>query len=220
MMQTLDPPIVIETRPECDASVIWLHGLGADGNDFAPVVPELGLAPDLAVRFVFPHAPRRPVTINGGMVMRAWFDMIPTRTGFRENEDDLRTSMGFVDTLVEAERVRGVSPRRIVLAGFSQGALTALYTALYLPVELAGVLALSAWLPEGGELPVPPYALPVFLGHGSEDPLIPLTLGDRARTRLRELGAEVEWHRYPMGHSVCPQEIEDIGRWLNLRLRA
>jgi phospholipase/carboxylesterase len=219
-MTSLEPAVVVETRADCDASVIWLHGLGADGNDFVPLIPELRVPADLGVRFIFPHAPMRPVTVNGGMVMRAWFDMDLGVTGFRENQNDLRASARAVANLVETEQAHGIDPTRIVLAGFSQGGLMALYSALHMPVELAGVIALSSWLPEGEALPSLSYPLAVFFGHGNEDPLIPVARGDAARRQMEELGARVEAHRYSMAHSVCAEEVVDISRWLIPRLRA
>lgn len=214
------PAVEFETAHPPTASIIWLHGLGADGNDFVPLIPELRLPEGLGIRFVFPHAPMRPVTINGGMVMRAWFDMGLGASGLSEVEDDLRASVSVVSQLVQGEVGRAIDPMRIVVAGFSQGGLMALYSALHMPVQLAGVIALSSWLPEDASLPKLSYPLPVFFGHGTEDPVIPMARGEAARQRMGELGARIESHTYPMGHGVCPEEIADISRWLNLRLRA
>lgn len=211
-------PIEMETGEPVSASIIWLHGLGADGNDFVPIVPELGLPPDLAVRWVFPHAPFRPVTINGGMVMRAWYDMQPAPDGFTEAAEHIKESATTLHALVEEQCRRGIAAARIVVAGFSQGGAVALYAGLHSPVPLAGVIALSTCLP----LPREPYPEPVangkhpvvFMGHGRFDPLIPLLRAQSSRDRLRERGVDVAWHDYAMGHGVCAEELRDISRWL------
>jgi phospholipase/carboxylesterase len=212
-----DAPVVIETRPDCDASVIWLHGLGADGHDFEPIVPELGLSRDLGVRFIFPHAPKRPVTVNAGMVMRAWYDMAPVAGGFEEDRDELQESASRVMALIDGEHARGIARERIVIAGFSQGGVLALYTALQLPWQPAGAIAMSCWMADF-DTSRNAVGLRVFMGHGRDDPLVPYARGQEARDRLQKLGAEVEWHDYPMGHSVCPREIDDIANWLRRRL--
>jgi phospholipase/carboxylesterase len=194
--------------------VIWLHGLGADGHDFEPIVPELGL--DLSVRFVFPHAPIRAVTINNGMQMRAWYDIL----GFRGAEDDvgIRASAAAVTRLVDREIESGTPADRVVVAGFSQGGAIALHLALRSSRRLGGVLALSTYLPLGGSLALeksPASAdLPIFMAHGTSDPVIPLALAEESRRRLEQESYVVDWHVYPMAHSLCLPEIEAIGGWL------
>ena len=216
------PAVVIEpqTAP-AEASVIWLHGLGADGHDFEPIVPQLGLPPGLGVRFVFPHAPERPVTVNGGMAMRAWYDVQDMELS-REDEAGTRESERQVQALIEAEQARGVAPGRIVLAGFSQGGAIALHTALRYPQRLAGLLALSTYLPLADTVEAERSAAnamtPVFMAHGLDDPIIPIARGRESFRRLQELGQPAEWHEYAMPHAVCAEEIGDIGRWLTARL--
>lgn len=218
------PPdvIEIETAPAPDAAVIWLHGLGADGRDFEPLVPELRLAPQLRVRFVFPHAPVRPVTINMGMPMRAWYDILQMGGG-KEDEAGIRASQALVQALIEREKGRGVDPRRIVLAGFSQGGAVVLHTGLRHSERLAGVLALSTYLPLAGKLTTEHSAanqdLPVFMAHGTQDPMIGIERARASRVALESLGYPVQWQEYPMAHSVCGEEVADIAAWL-LRLLA
>jgi phospholipase/carboxylesterase len=216
--------------PECveielgqpTASVIWLHGLGADGHDFEPLVPELGLSGDTGIRFVFPHAPMRPVTINGGMTMRAWYDI---RTFDREGPQDeagIRESAQLLERLIERERQRGSDYGRIVVAGFSQGGAIALHTGLRFPRRLAGLIALSTWLPlaqafreeVAGAPGAVPRDLPIFMAHGRYDPVLPLELGRISREALEHAGFTVEWHEYPMAHAVCPDEIATLRQWL------
>lgn len=208
--------IELETAPNPTASVIWLHGLGADGNDFAPIVPELEL-PDIAIRFVFPHAPMQPVTINGGMVMRAWYD-ISDNAIRREDEGGVRASQAEVEKLIARERSRGVAAQNIVLAGFSQGGAVVLHTGLRHPERLAGIMALSTYMPladlVSGEIAAMNRSLPIFMGHGSGDPIIPMARAQQSRTLLEQLGYAVEWHDYPMPHSVCAEEIADVSGWL------
>jgi phospholipase/carboxylesterase len=209
------PSVVVETGARPVGAVIWLHGLGADGHDFAPMVPELRLPPSLPLRFVFPHAPVRPVTINGGMRMRAWYDIKSFDAKGRADAAGVHESSGHVEELVLAERARDIDAGRIVLAGFSQGGAIALHWALSAPRELAGVVALSTYLPL--ELPARAAerpAFPVFMAHGTEDNMVPFQAGRLSAVRVRESGATVEWHEYPMGHSVCPEEIADIRNWL------
>ncbi len=214
--------IELETGPRPAASVIWLHGLGADGHDFEPIVPELDLSPTPAVRFVFPHAPTMPVTLNGGMMMRAWYDVYGLDGARREDEAGIRASQARVEALLAREAARGVSATRIVLAGFSQGGAVALQTGLRYAVRLGGLLALSTYLPLAPTLPAEASPanrdVPIFMAHGSHDPVIPLDRATRARDRLIELGYAVEWHEYPMPHSVCVEEIADISAWLRARL--
>jgi phospholipase/carboxylesterase len=210
--------VEVETGRRPRASVIWLHGLGADGHDFEPLVPELGLPPALAVRFVFPHAPMRPVTINGGMVMRAWYDVRPEGGERREDAAGVQESQARIEALIAREKQRGIAAGRIVLAGFSQGGAMALHTGLRHPERLAGILALSCFLPVPDTLAAEASPanrdVPIFLAHGTHDATIPLARAHRAREVLRGLGYRVEWHEYPMPHSVCDEEVADLARWL------
>lgn len=212
------PPIEIETAPQPTASVIWLHGLGADGHDFVPIVPELRLPSDLAVRFVFPHAPHRPVTINRGSVMRAWYDIAETEFGRREDEAGIRESEQTMRALIQRETERGIASERIVLAGFSQGGAVVLHTGLRLPQRLAGILALSTYLPLADTLKAEAHPanadVPIFMAHGTDDPIIPLALGESSAGLLTRRGANLEWRTYEMEHSVCLDEIQDIAGWL------
>jgi phospholipase/carboxylesterase len=219
-MNNLLEAMEIETAPHPSASVIWLHGLGADGNDFAPIVDQLGLS-GAAVRFVFPHAPRRPVTINHGFVTRAWYDItFEDLAGTSRGGDatGIRATQAQIEALIARENARGVAARNIVLAGFSQGGAIALHTGLRHRERLAGIMALSTYLPLAAALPAeaaaPNKDIPVFLAHGIFDTVIPLLLAIAARDALAALDYRVEWHEYPMSHSVCAQEIRDIGEWL------
>jgi phospholipase/carboxylesterase len=205
--------VEINTGPDPAAAVIWLHGLGADGHDFEPIVPELGLTKP--VRFVFPHAPVRPVTINQGMRMRAWYDIFQFGGG-PEDEAGVRASQKLLDGMIAEEKRRGIA--KIVLAGFSQGGAIALQTALRCPERLAGLLALSTYLPlnasvEAERSPAS-RELPIFMAHGEYDEIIPLARAEQSRQILERLGYQVEWHTYPMPHSVCPEEIADISAFL------
>jgi phospholipase/carboxylesterase len=212
------PPIEIETAPQPTASVIWLHGLGADGHDFVPIVPELRLPSDLAIRFVFPHAPHRPVTINRGSVMRAWYDIAETEFGRQEDAAGIRESEQTVRGLIQRETERGIVSERIVLAGFSQGGAVVLHTGIRLPQRLAGILALSTYLPLAGTLKAEAHPanadVPIFMAHGTDDPIIPLALGESSADLLKRRGANLEWRTYEMEHSVCLDEIQDIAGWL------
>jgi len=217
-MEATPPPVEVETGPRPVASIIWLHGLGADGHDFLPIVDELDLSRLPPLRFVFPHAPLRPVTWNFGRVMPAWYDIIAIGPGAPEDEAGIRDAARSVEDLIAREAARGVAPRRVVLAGFSQGGAVALYTALRHPARLAGALVLSSYLPLAatlaGEASVANRDLPIFLAHGTADDIVPLTLAEQTRRRLEALGYPVEWHTYPMAHTVCGPEIADIGTWL------
>jgi phospholipase/carboxylesterase len=210
--------VEIEPARPARAAVVWLHGLGADGHDFEPIVPALALPPALAVRFVFPHAPRRPVSINGGQVMRAWFDIRDEGGARREDPGGVRDSARTVAALIDREAARGVPPGRLVLAGFSQGGAVALHAGLRHPGRLAGILALSCVLPLADALAAEGSAagrdVPIFMAHGSHDPVIPIDRGRRSRDRLLELGYAVAWREYPMPHAVCGPEVADIGAWL------
>lgn len=199
-------------------SVIWLHGLGASGHDFEPIVPQLGLeAPD-TVRFVFPHAPAQPVTLNAGMVMPSWYDIYGLVPGTPQDEPGLDRAAGWIEALIEREASRGVPPERLVLAGFSQGGALALHTGLRYASGLAGIMGLSTYLPLADHLSQAHAAAnrdtPVFLAHGHHDPVLAYQLGTDSRDALAGLGYPVEWHDYPMEHQVCMQEINDIGGWL------
>jgi len=211
-----------ETGAPADCAVIWLHGLGADGHDFEPIVPWLSLDPALRVRFVFPHAPRRPVTVNAGMIMRAWYDIRELGERHDEDEAGIRESAALVATLIDEQRARGIAHDRMVLAGFSQGGALALHAALRCPSRLAGLVALSAYLVLGETLAAersPANAtIPIFQAHGTHDPMVPLSAGERSRDTLCALGYAVEWRSYPMGHEVRPEEIQDIGAALNRML--
>jgi phospholipase/carboxylesterase len=205
--------VEIDSAPNPQAAVIWLHGLGADGHDFEPIVPELRLTKP--VRFVFPHAPVRPVTINQGMRMRAWYDILQLGPG-PEDDAGVRASQNLVDELIAAEKKRGMT--KIVIAGFSQGGAIALQSALRHPERLAGVLALSAYLPLNASLQAERSAanreVPIFMAHGQYDDIIPLSRAEQSRQILERLDYKVEWHVYPMPHSVCPEELEDISAFL------
>ncbi|MGH7292138.1 MAG: alpha/beta hydrolase [Myxococcota bacterium] len=209
--------IEIETGAKPSAAVIWLHGLGADGHDFEPIVPELGLPDSKPVRFLFPNAPQRPVTINMGMRMRAWYDILQLGGG-AEDEAGIRDSQRQVEKLIEQEKTRGIPARRIVLAGFSQGGAIVLQAGLRYAERLAGVMALSTYLPLAGTLAGERAAmnkdLPVVMAHGSLDPMIPMARAAQSRDALLALGYPVQWREYPMPHSVCPQEIADIAAFL------
>ena len=213
------PPIEIETGPNPQWSVIWMHGLGADGSDFAPIVPELGLPAGLALRFVFPHAPFRPVTCNGGYVMRAWYDIISLAPNARQiDETGLLESRAFVRHLIEREAARGIPSERVILAGFSQGGAVAYLSALTHPTPLAGLMALSSYIPSArlitDDLAEANRQIPVFAAHGTHDDVVSLELGEQALALLQALGLEPEWRTYAMPHSVCMAEIADIGKWL------
>ena len=214
-----------ETSPNPRFSVIWLHGLGADGSDFEPVVPELGLDDHCATRFIFPHAPMMPVTCNGGYVMRSWYDIISLDTDSRQIDDaGIVTSRAAIRRLIEREVARGVPPARIFIAGFSQGGAVAYATALTHPEKLGGVIALSTYIPSpdwlAAEASEANRSTPVFAAHGSEDDVVAPVLGRRARDFLIQLGYRLEWHDYAMPHSVCMEEIEEIGRWLRREMAA
>ena len=208
--------IEIESAKNPAASVIWLHGLGADGNDFASIIPALQL-PKTPIRFVFPHAPVQPVTINGGMRMRAWYD-ISDGAIRREDEAGVRASQGLIEALIAREKERGTAAERLVLAGFSQGGAIALQTGLRHAERIAGIMALSTYLPIADKFPAEAGAanreVSIFMAHGSYDPVIPLARAEQSRGILQSLGYAVEWREYPMQHSVCPEEVTDIGAWL------
>jgi phospholipase/carboxylesterase len=216
------PAVERETAANPRYSILWLHGLGADGNDFAPIVPELIDPAWPALRFVFPHAPVRPVTINNGMSMRAWYDIAAFDLTTRQDVGGMRASVNEVETLIAREHQRGVPSERILLAGFSQGGAIALAAGLRHAEKLAGIIALSTYLPMHAALPAERSAAnattPIFWGHGSTDPVVAIQRGIDSRDMLLSLNYPVEWHTYPMAHSVCAEEIGDLRRWMTRRL--
>jgi phospholipase/carboxylesterase len=220
LQETADA-VVLAPATQASASVIWLHGLGADGHDFVPIVPELKLPASPGIRFVFPHAAVRAVTLNMGMRMRAWYDIKTLTAEGRADETGLRESIGRLDALIAAARALGIESRRIVVAGFSQGGAVALHGALRHPEALGGVLALSCYLPLqavlANELAEANRQTPILMCHGQHDPVLPLALGVAACNWLRAAGYRVEWKEYPMQHQVCLPEIQDIAAWLRTR---
>ncbi|MDP3137201.1 MAG: dienelactone hydrolase family protein [Burkholderiaceae bacterium] len=219
-MSNLLPRIEIESAPQPSAAVIWMHGLGADGNDFAALVPELDLQGCPPIRFVFPHAPSIPVTLNNGYVMPAWYDIIGGAGDFARREDaaGIARSAQAIEALIAQENSRGIPSNRIVLAGFSQGCAMALHTGLRHPHKLAGIIALSGYLPLAAtvaqERSPANAATPIFMGHGTQDPMVTVDRAEASRAFLATLGYDVRWHTYPMPHSVHPREIADISRFL------
>lgn len=217
-MTTQLETIQIETGPNPTASIIWMHGLGADGHDFVPIVRELDLAGCPPIRFVFPHAPTMPVTINNGYVMRAWYDILGADLVRREDEAGLRKSQAMIERLIEQEKTRGIPSHRIMLAGFSQGCAMTLQTGLRYPEKLAGLLCLSGYLPLHTTIATEHHAAnqstPIFMAHGRGDPVVPFLRAEQSRDILKSLGYSIEWHEYMMPHSVCAEEIDDIGAWL------
>ena len=218
--------IEIETAPNPTATVIWMHGLGADGNDFAPMVPELRLGSAPAIRFMFPHAPMIPVTINNGYVMRAWYDISYGDLEGKSRQADekgVRASQAEIEKLIAREVARGIRANKIVIAGFSQGGAIALHTGLRHAAPLAGIMALSTYLPAPHTLPAEAAAanrdIALFYAHGSDDQVIPIAMAETSRQTLSAAGYAVDWHEYPMQHSVCLEEIRDISAWLQTALR-
>lgn len=223
-MTTLLRHIEIETAPNPGATVLWLHGLGADGNDFAGIVPQLDLAGCGPVRFVFPHAPSIPVTINGGYVMPAWYDIVGTNLISRQDAAGIEKSERAIIDLLQREAARGIRFKRMVLAGFSQGCAMALHTGLRFGHRLAGIVALSGYLPLADRFsnersPANAHT-PVFMAHGTQDPVVVIQRGEESRDVLQRLGHAVQWHTYPMPHSVHPAEIADIATFLRRVLSA
>jgi phospholipase/carboxylesterase len=210
--------IELETGPNPTGAVIWLHGLGADGHDFEPIVPELVRPGERALRFVFPHAPVRPVTINGGMAMRAWYDILGFDRHLAQDETGIRASDALVHKLVQRENARGIPSARIVLAGFSQGGAVTLFSGTRYPEKLAGLMGLSCYMLLASKLEAERTpanaATPIFMAHGTYDPVVDPRLGAETRRLLEDAGYKVEWHTYPMPHSVCAEEIADIAAWL------
>jgi len=209
--------VEVTTGENPQGSVIWLHGLGADGHDFEPIVPELRLPADLSLRFIFPHAPVQPVTINGGMAMRSWFDIVSFDSEGRADRAGLLESSGLLEGLIGREIERDIAPQKIVVAGFSQGGAVAIHTALQTKHQIAGLMALSTYmaLPDDAASAVSRKDLPIFMAHGSFDPVLRMEWGRSSADRLIEAGYAVDWHEYPMAHAVCPQEIADISNWLS-----
>lgn len=218
MAASLIPHITVEPDTTAEYAVIWLHGLGASGHDFEPIVPELKLPAELAVRFIFPHAPQRPVTINNGMVMPAWYDITGLDFDKRADLESFATSGELVEAFIASQLQLGIPANKIILAGFSQGGALALHTGLRYPQRLGGVMALSTYLATGDSLAEEAAPanrdIPVLYAHGLSDPMIPIAQAIRSRDRLKELGYQVEWYQYMMDHSVCLEEIGDISRWL------
>lgn len=215
------PHITFDTGKNPRHSIIWLHGLGADGEDFAPIAQQIKLP--VTVRYIFPHAPMRPVTINGGFVMRAWYDITDQNIGGRQDAEGIRASQGQIEALIAQEVARGIPHGNIILAGFSQGGAIVLHTALRQSAALGGVLALSTYLPLAdnvrSEMPAGAKATPIFMAHGRSDNVVPYPLGINSRDALLALGCAVEWHEYKMQHSVCEEELSDIAAWLALQIQ-
>jgi len=210
--------VVVETGSDPQHAVVWLHGLGADGHDFEPIVPHLSAASARPVRFVFPHAPVRPVTINGGMAMRAWYDILGMQIDRDQDQAGIHASLAAVDRVIDAQLDSGIAAENLVLAGFSQGGAIALRCGLARPEPLGGILALSCYLLEGQSLDQwsspASKSVPVFIGHGQQDPVVPMALGEAAARQLTDAGHEVQWNTWPMPHSVCMEEIQAIDAWL------
>lgn len=218
MQNDLLPAVVIEPAKPAQGSVIWLHGLGADGHDFEPIVPELQLPASLALRFIFPHAPTIPVTINGGYVMRAWYDIASQRIDAQQDADGIHASAKRIGQWIQHELDAGIPANKIVLAGFSQGGVIALQVGLRYPQKLAGILALSCYLPLADTLakeksPANAHT-EILMAHGNDDPVVPVMLAEQSRDQLRAAGYEIDWHVYPMQHAVSVEEINDISAWL------
>ena len=213
-MNTLLEHITLEPDSPAEASVIWFHGLGADGNDFVPLVPQLELPKTLPVRFIFPHAPVIPVTINGGYPMPAWFDITALTPELKIGEKGLSAAIKAAHDLIAVEITRGIPSTRIVLAGFSQGGAMALSAALTYPDTLAGIIALSTFIPPAGLAHTSKHRSPIYMAHGTMDDVVPMLLGERTRSLLEQQGLEVCWNVYTMGHEVCKNEIDSISKWL------
>ena len=204
-----------------NASIIWLHGLGADGHDFMPIIKELKLADSIAPRFILPHAPLMPITINAGYAMRAWYDLYHPDIFSGEDAKGIRSSCNEIEKLVHQERSRGIAASRVLLAGFSQGGALALHTALRFKVKLAGVIALSCYLPLADTLAaeISNKDVPIFMAHGLYDEVIPLRFAELSRDKLREVGCQVSWHKYPITHTVSDAEISDVSDWIAEKLK-
>ena len=218
---TLLPTIEMETRPNPDSAVIWLHGLGADGNDFAPIVSQLRLPADMAIRFIFPNAPSMPVTVNGGFVMPAWYDVFEMQIDRKVDLPGILASVKAIGGFVDRELARGIASKRLVIAGFSQGGAIAYHLALGHTTPLGGLLAMSTYLATAENLTFSPAnkEIPIAIHHGTFDKIVPESLGRKAAGRLKEKGYRVSYQSYPMEHSVCPEQIADISKWLQGVLR-
>lgn len=223
-MRRIETPdsVILQPNAPQTATVIWLHGLGADGHDFVPIVPELGLGKEHGIKFVFPHAAIRPVTINNGYSMRAWYDILSLTRMEKQDVAGTQASAARIAGLLDAERAAGIASERLILAGFSQGCAMALYTGLRYPHRLGGLLALSGYLPLHESLATEASAankdVPILMCHGQYDPVLPLVLGKSSAEILGAAGYRVDWHEYPMQHQVCPEEIDDIGAFLRAQL--
>ena len=222
LTETEDAVILSPAGRPADAAVIWLHGLGADGRDFVPLVPELRLPPQAAIRFVFPHASVRPVTVNAGYSMRAWYDIKSLTPEGRDDEEGIRESAQRIEAYITRERVQGIASQRIVLAGFSQGGAIALYTGLRHDEPLGGILALSTYLPLRSQLSaeasVANRNVPILMCHGVRDAVVSLPFGAQSRDAIVAAGHAIDWREYPMEHSLCPAEVADMAAWLKARL--
>lgn len=222
-MSRTPPPVIIAPNAPSKHTVIWLHGLGADGHDFEPVIPALSLPKGLAVKFILPHAPIQPVTLNGGMPMRAWFDLYGLDFKTQQDKQGIARATASLTTLIENEIAAGIPASNIVLVGFSQGGALALHTALSYPRSLGGVIGLSTVLPLADQIETHLHTanatLPIFLAHGSLDPVLSINLGLMTKERLEELGYTVDWHEYPIGHTLCGAEIDAISQWLQTRFQ-
>jgi len=211
------PHITIESATNPQASIIWLHGLGADGHDFESIVPQLGLPDDLAIRFIFPHAPAMPISLNGGYIMPAWYDIKQNDLGLEHDRHGIQQSSQSIQMLIEREQMRGIAAERIILAGFSQGAAMALHLGLRQNNKLAGIMALSGYLllpTETTDWQPATNTPPIFMAHGNHDPVVDYSLGQRSCRQLQSHHYSVAWHSYPMEHSVCTEEVQDIGQWI------
>lgn len=221
-MSRNEDAVILPAPGKHTATVVWLHGLGADGHDFVPIVPELGLGQEHGIKFVFPHATVRPVTINNGYPMRAWYDILSLTRMEKQDVAGTQASAARIAGLLDAERAAGIASERLILAGFSQGCAMTLYTGLRYPHRLGGLLALSGYLPLHESLAAEASAankdVPIFMCHGQYDPVLPLVLGKSSAEILGAAGYRVDWHEYPMQHQVCPEEIDDIGAFLRARL--
>ena len=217
-MSTLLETIELDSAPDTTVSIIWMHGLGADGNDFVPLVKELDLRGCPAIRFIFPNAGTMPVTINNGYVMRSWYDIVSSDLVRREDEGGLRASQSQIEALIAREKARGIPASRIILAGFSQGCAMTLQTGLRHPEQLAGLMCLSGYLPladkTAAERTPASLATPIFMAHGTADPVVAIARAEQSRDLLTGMGYQVEWHAYRMQHSLCQEEIDAIGAWL------
>lgn len=215
--------LIIEPKKTANASIIWMHGLGANAHDFEDIVPQLALDPNIHARFIFPDAPKRPITINAGMVMPAWYDIFHLDRMEREDEQGISASQASITQLIDHEIEKGIASTSIILAGFSQGGAMALHTALRYPHRLAGILALSCYLPLAQSLNTQAHTanqgLEIFMAHGQNDPVLPMILAQMSQQHLSQAGYSIAWHSYPMEHQVCLEEINDIGHWINRILK-